>query len=444
MRNVAEAMDNPMRSVGRGLPVMLAVFLCMSPLAAQEPADATDAADAPVVLDDGELTEAVRSRLGSLDGFDAVSVQVEAGVVRLSGTVSSMQAWRQAQEQTATLPGVAEVRNDLDIETNVLKQVGALQETASRAARFAPVIGFALLVLLLFLVLSWLVGRWDSMFSRITRNRFVQDMLRSAVRIVLVLTGVVLALHIVDATTIAGALVGTAGVAGIAIGFAFRNMVENYMASVLLSLRQPFEPNDHVDIDGFEGKVLRLTSRATVLMTLDGNHIRIPNGRVFKAVILNYSRNPRRRFDFTVGVAPDADLAEAQDVGLRVLQRMPGVLDDPAPSSAVVEVGDSSMPVRFFAWVDQKATDFVLARSEAIRLVKEAIEAAGIELPEPTYRVRTEPVEPLSQRRSATTPDLRLRSDISLQRDPIIEQIDQERDALDDRGDLLDVNAPRE
>jgi small conductance mechanosensitive channel len=444
MRNVAEAMDNPMRSVGRGLPVMLAVFLCMSPLAAQEPADATDAADAPVVLDDGELTEAVRSRLGSLDGFDAVSVQVEAGVVRLSGTVSSMQAWRQAQEQTATLPGVAEVRNDLDIETNVLKQVGALQETASRAARFAPVIGFALLVLLLFLVLSWLVGRWDSMFSRITRNRFVQDMLRSAVRIVLVLTGVVLALHIVDATTIAGALVGTAGVAGIAIGFAFRNMVENYMASVLLSLRQPFEPNDHVDIDGFEGKVLRLTSRATVLMTLDGNHIRIPNGRVFKAVILNYSRNPRRRFDFTVGVAPDADLAEAQDVGLRVLQRMPGVLDDPAPSSAVVEVGDSSMPVRFFAWVDQKATDFVLARSEAIRLVKEAIEAAGIELPEPTYRVRTEPVEPLSQRRRATAPDLRLRSDISLQRDPIIEQIDQERDALDDRGDLLDVNAPRE
>jgi small conductance mechanosensitive channel len=336
------------------------------------------------------------------------------------------------------------VVNDLEIETNVMEQVGALQKTVSRAGHFVPVIGFALLVLLLFVGLSWLVGRWDSMFSRVTRNRFVQDMLRSGVRIALVLTGVALALHIVDATAIAGALVGTAGIVGIAIGFAFKDLVENYMASVLLSLRQPFQPNDHVDIDGFEGKVVRLTSRATVLMTLDGNHIRVPNGRVFKAVILNYSRNPRRRFDFAVGVAADADLAEAQDIGVGVLQRMPGVLDDPAPSSAIVELGDSSVPVRFFGWVDQQETNFGRARSEAIRLVKEALEAAGIELPEPTYRVRTETYQPTPQRRPATTPDIQLRSDISLKDDPIIEQIDRERAELDDEGDLLDANAPRE
>ncbi len=427
--------------------MLLAVFLFVSPVAAQDTADtsAVEAgADVPVVLDDDELTEAVRSRLGSLDGFDAVSVEVEAGVVRLSGTVSSVHAWRQAEELAVTIGGVAEVRNDLEIETNVMEQVGALQETVSRAGHFLPVIGFALLVLLLFVGLSWLVGRWDSMFSRLTRNRFVQDMLRSGVRIALVLTGVVLALHIVDATAIAGALVGTAGVAGIAIGFAFKDLVENYMASVLLSLRQPFEPNDHVDIDGFEGKVVRLTSRATVLMTLDGNHVRVPNGRVFKAVILNYSRNPRRRFDFAIGVAADADLAEAQDVGVGVLQRLPGVLADPAPSSVVVEVGDSSIPIRFFGWVDQEVTNFGGARSEAIRLVKEALEAAGIELPEPTYRVRTETYQPTPQRRLATAPDIQLRSDISLKDDPIIEQIDREREALDDEGDLLDTSAPRE
>jgi small conductance mechanosensitive channel len=425
------------------LPMLLAVFLFMSPLAAQDTADTT-AADVPLVLDDDELTEAVRSRLGSLDGFDAVSVEVEAGVVRLSGKVSSVHAWRQAEELAVTIGGVAEVVNDLEIETNVMEQVGALQKTVSRAGHFVPVIGFALLVLLLFVGLSWLVGRWDSMFSRVTRNRFVQDMLRSGVRIALVLTGVALALHIVDATAIAGALVGTAGIVGIAIGFAFKDLVENYMASVLLSLRQPFQPNDHVDIDGFEGKVVRLTSRATVLMTLDGNHIRVPNGRVFKAVILNYSRNPRRRFDFAVGVAADADLAEAQDIGVGVLQRMPGVLDDPAPSSAIVELGDSSVPVRFFGWVDQQETNFGRARSEAIRLVKEALEAAGIELPEPTYRVRTETYQPTPQRRPATTPDIQLRSDISLKDDPIIEQIDRERAELDDEGDLLDANAPRE
>ena len=335
-----------------------------------------------------------------------------------------MRAWRRAQELAASTAGVTEVLNDLEIETDVMEQVGALQETVSRAANVAPVIGFALVVLLLFIGLSWLVGRWHSMFSRVTPNRFVQDMLRSGVRIALVLTGVVLALHIVDATAIAGALVGTPGVAGIALGFAFKDLVENYMASVLLSLRQPFEPNHHVDIDGFEGKVVRLTSRATVLMTLDGNHIRIPNGRVFKGVILNYTRNPRRRFDFTIGVSADADLAAAQEIGVGVLQRMPGVLDDPAPSSAIVEVGDSSVPIRFFGWVDQRVTDFGRAQSEAIRLVKEAIEAAGIELPEPIYRVRTEPFQPTKAPRPATKPELQLRHDIALQSDPIIEQID--------------------
>ena len=451
MGKEVESMSNVSRAVGRGLLVVLVLVGTAISAAAQEPPSspategAPEAATAPVVVvDDGELAEALRSRMASMDGLDAVTVEVEAGIVRLTGTVSSMRAWRRAQELAASTAGVAEVLNDVEIETDVMEQVGALQETMTRASRFAPVIGFALFVLLLFVGLSWLVGRWDSMFSRVTPNRFVREMLRSGVRIALVLTGVVLALHIVDATAIAGALVGTAGVAGIAIGFAFKDLVENYMASVLLSLRQPFEPNDHVDIDGFEGKVVRLTSRATVLMTLDGNHIRIPNGRVFKGVILNYTRNPRRRFDFTIGVSADADLAAAQDIGVGVLERMPGVLADPSPSSIIVEVGDSSVPIRYFAWVDQRSTNFGQAKSEAIRFVKEAIEAAGMELPEPIYRVRTELFHRTKPAPPPATPDLQLRSDISLKGDPIIEQIDEEREASDDEGDLLDTEAPRE
>ena len=66
--------------------------------------------------------------------------------------------------------------------------------------------------------------------------------------------------------------------------------------------RQPFRANDHVVIDSFEGRVIRLTSRATVLMTPDGNHLRLPNAMVFRSVILNYTRNPSRRFEFDVGI----------------------------------------------------------------------------------------------------------------------------------------------
>src|SRR3546814_979689 len=88
----------------------------------------------------------------------------------------------------------------------------------------------------------------------------------------------------------------------------------------MLSLRQPFRANDHVVIEGHEGRVVRLTSRATILMTLEGNHLRIPNSTVFKAVILNYTRNPERRFDFELGIDANDDPVDGMAVGLRAIR----------------------------------------------------------------------------------------------------------------------------
>src|SRR3546814_6765294 len=98
-----------------------------------------------------------------------------------------------------------------------------------------------------------------------------------------------------------------------------RDTVDNYVSSLMLSLRQPFRANDHVVIEGHEGRVVRLTSRATILMTLEGNHLRIPNSTVFKAVILNYTRNPERRFDFELGIDANDDPVDGMAVGLRAI-----------------------------------------------------------------------------------------------------------------------------
>lgn len=414
---------------------------------APTPTPAAVVEDPVAALSDAELARAVERRLRAFEGLESVTVRVESGVARLAGEVSTIQEWRLAEELARATEGVGAVTNAVEIGGDVLDQVDALRDTVTRAANFAPVVGFAVAVLLVFVLLSWLLGRWQAPFARLSPNRFVQEVSQTAVRGGLVLAGVVLALHIVDATAIAGALVGTAGVAGIAIGFAFKDLMENYMASVLLSLRQPFAPNDHVDIDGFEGMVVRLTSRATVLMTLDGNHVRIPNARVFKGVIVNFTRNPRRRFDLTIAVAADSDLSRSQAVGIDVLRRMPGVLGDPEPWSQIVEIGDSSVPIQFYGWVDQRETKFFRARSEAIRLVKEALEAAGFQLPEPIYRIRSEPTEPppaeRPARRPAAAPAVELHTDIAERGDPIVEQIDRERQTAEP-SDLLDPAAPRE
>ena len=80
--------------------------------------------------------------------------------------------------------------------------------------------------------------------------------------------------------------------------------------------------------------MIRLTSRATILMTLDGNHLRIPNSQVFKAVILNYTRNPQRRFDFELGIDADDDPTAARHLGVGVMRGLEFVLDDPRAPGA--------------------------------------------------------------------------------------------------------------
>jgi small-conductance mechanosensitive channel len=167
-----------------------------------------------------------------------------------------------------------------------------------------------------------------------------------------------------------------------------RDTIENYVASLSLSLRQPFRANDHVVIDSHEGRVVRLTSRATILMTLDGNHLRIPNSAVFKAVILNYTRNPQRRFEFQLGIDAEDDPTAARNLGVEVLKGLDFVLAEPEPHAVVEEVGDSNIVIRFFGWVDQSKTDFAKARSRGIPAVKDALEEAGFALPEPIYRLR--------------------------------------------------------
>lgn len=251
-----------------------------------------------------------------------------------------------------------------------------------------PLLGIGLAVFLLAWFLGVLVSRARWPWNRITRNPFLGDVLRQVVRTVIALVGLIVALDLVGAGSLIGAVLGTAGILGLAIGFAFREIVENYLASILLSLRQPFARDDFVRIEGDEGQVVRLTTRATVLMTVEGNHLRIPNATVYKATILNYTRNPLRRFDFAVGVGPEEDLEFAEETALAAVRAVPGVLADPPPFFRVEALGDSTVAVRLFAWVDQRTFDLAKVRSFAIRAVKAAYDAAGVSLPEPAFRIR--------------------------------------------------------
>ncbi len=226
-------------------------------------------------------------------------------------------------------------------------------------------------------------------------NVFLAELIGTFIRFGFIIVGLVVGLEILGATALLGAVLGGAGVLGIALGFAVRDTVDNYVSSLMLSLRQPFRANDHVVIEGHEGRVVRLTSRATILMTMDGNHLRIPNSTVFKAVILNFTRNPERRFEFDLGIGASDDGVEGMAVGLEAVKQLGFVLATPKASAVIQNVGDSNIVLRFFGWLDQNHTDFLKGRSLALQAAKSALESAGFALPEPIYRLRFDEAAPL-------------------------------------------------
>ena len=266
--------------------------------------------------------------------------------------------------------------------------------------------------------------------------------------------GVVVALNLLGSSTLMGTILGGAGVVGLAIGFAVRDSLENYIASIMLSLRQPFRANDHVVVDGHEGKVVRLTSRATILMTPDGNHLRIPNTIVFKAVILNYTSNPERRLDFQLGVDAEDDPQAAIETGSKALAALEFVLADPPPNGVIMSVGDSNIILKFTAWINQEQADFLKARSRAIRATKMAVEAAGFTLPEPIYRLRIDQrpasINVLTDPNPAGQPAPRPRiqpvagEDASVEPDDHIDEKIAEERRDSDAEDLLNTQRPIE
>jgi len=355
-------------------------------------ADPVEPLDEERTRSDEEVRAELQAVLDRIPEFSAIHVSVEAGVVRLQGTVLDPEAANQAKELVGSFDGVRFVIDAITENTSLQER---LRPVWNRLREFG--VGFLatlplLLVAFLIVLASWFVGRFLRNLRLIpllgARNPFLQNLIQSLVQAVAVFAGILIALDLLGATALVGAVAGTAGLAGLAIGFAFKDIVENYLAGILLGVRQPFAKNDHVVVADQEGKVVRLTWRDTILMTLDGNHVRVPNGRVFGSTVLNYTRNPKRRFEIDFGVGPADDLARAQDLGIRALETMRSVLDDPAPRAIAVNLGDSSVLVRFWGWVDQSSSDILSVRSEAIRLVKMALEDAGITLPSPEYQVR--------------------------------------------------------
>mgnify|MGYP001794632525 CR=1 FL=1 len=381
-------------------------------LPAALPAQATDQPSGTITVGDSAEQDAaianrIREILGELNGYEDVTVLVNAGIVTLRGTALDGPAVDRLNELAGRVEGVVTIQNEVIQTTDVVRRLdpalNRLKARTEQLVNYLPLAGVAVSVFALIVLAGFAIARMKRPWNRLAPNAFIADIYRQIIRLAFMVGGLVVALDILGATALLSTILGAAGIIGLAIGFAVRDTVENFIASVMLSIRQPFRPNDTVEIEGDMGKVIRLTSRATILLSFDGNHIRIPNATVFKSRIVNYSRNDERRFVIDLGVAYDTDLSVAQDLALQTVTSLPFVISEPAPAVWIEELGDSAVIIKVAGWIQQHETSYLKARSEAWRLCMTAFDHAGIVMPETTLRVLG--VGDTLQADALTTPD---------------------------------------
>ena len=438
---------------------LLILLMLALPVAAQDsgtaqPTGTIDVEDS--AQQDAAIAVRIRDILAELDGYDDVTVTVSSGIVTLKGTALDSESIARLDELVSRVDGVVTIENQVTETTDVVERLNpAIERFLTRVQQMVAFLPLALIALAVFAVIvfvGFFVARRRQPWDRLAPNMFIADIFRQVIRVAAVIAGIVVALDIMGATALLSTILGAAGIIGLAIGFAVRDTVENFIASILLSMRQPFRPNDLIEIGGDTGKVIRLTSRATILLSLDGNHIRIPNATVFKSRIINYSRNDELRFTFELGIAPDADMGKARKIVLEALGKLPFILKNPAPNVWVDSLAASSITLKVTAWINQRESSGSLAKGEAINITKTALEAAGITLPEPTYRIITDtPAQggasskrPAAGKRKKPAKPAAVIGNVEATDQQALEQIVNEERRETGDGDLLSGSAPEE
>jgi small-conductance mechanosensitive channel len=178
-----------------------------------------------------------------------------------------------------------------------------------------------------------------------------------------------------------GAVLGAAGVAGVAIGFASQTSLSNLISGLFIVGERPFGKGDVVEIDGITGLVEEIGLMALTVRTFDNRSVRIPNETLVKTNVITVTRYPIRRVDTEVGVAYDESIGEVMEVLRRVADEHPSVLDEPAPLVIFTGFGDSSLNFLLGTWGAKE--DYLTVKNEIPLRIKEAFDRVGIEIPFP-------------------------------------------------------------
>jgi len=205
---------------------------------------------------------------------------------------------------------------------------------------------------------------------------------------IIILVGLFVALSIVIPSFKAGDLVQLLGISGVAIGFAFRDILQNFLAGILILLTEPFEIDDQIVFKNFEGTVENIQTRATTIRTYDGRRIVIPNSELFTNAVTVNTAFENRRLEYDVGIGYGDNIDQAKELMLEAVYSVDEVLKDPAPDVLVMELAESTVNIRVRWWINPpRRADALDSRDKVLTAIKKKLTANGIDLPFPTQQI---------------------------------------------------------
>ena len=256
------------------------------------------------------------------------------------------------------------------------------------AIALLPNFVIGLVIIILFWFIGGLVRRIVRKQTKNKDTRNVGLVVGRLARGVLIILGFLIAATIIFPSFNPADALATLGIGGVAIGFAFKDILQNFLAGILILLTEPFQLEDQIVYKDYEGTVEHIQTRATTIRTYDGRRVVIPNAELFTNAVTVNTAYDRRRLQYDIGIGYGDDIAKAKEIILGVLGRRDDVLKDPNPEALVVDLAGSTINIRARWWIDPpRRADAVASMDWVLENICNELVAAGIDLPFPTQQI---------------------------------------------------------
>ncbi len=256
---------------------------------------------------------------------------------------------------------------------DVLKEI---QNYYDILVAYTPRLILGLVAVLIFILVTRILKSILRKYLTRAEDTLMISFLGRLLEVVIFIIGLVLILNIMGWQRSASQLLAGAGLTAFILGFAFKDIGENFLAGILLAFKRPFKMGDIIESSGHRGKIVSINLREIAIKTGDGRDIFIPNGAVIKTPLINYTIDGFQRLSFFINLPRNKSYDDFRDRALQRLSTIPGILKKPkSPSVEILEITDTHYKLEVFFWVNTREPDVnnPRIRTKTFQLIREIV-----------------------------------------------------------------------